>query len=386
MTYCAGIDQLPIEGLAGRRCALLTNAGALAADGSRSLDALIGSGVAITMLFSPEHGLAATVADGVEVSDCRDAATGLPVISLYGQHKDIPPEAFAEFDTMVVDLPDVGVRYYTYPDTLFTVMEACALAKKPVVILDRANPLGSAVEGPCLEDGFRSAVGRFPVPVRHGMTLGEYAMMAMGRFGLAPGLRLGVIRPQFSPGIEAPCFLDFGRAWRNPSPNLRSFEALCCYPGTCLFEGTNLSEGRGTDTPFLLVGAPFIDAKALLDAVKQRNFPGLTLHEASFTPAASKFAGEKCGGIRFEVTNPRECRAFEAAIRVLDAARRLCPEDFLFRSEHFDRLLGSDKYRLGTESMEALLSRAEIQSEQFRREKRYYILQCAEDRRKISLS
>ncbi|MCQ2396528.1 MAG: DUF1343 domain-containing protein [Lentisphaeria bacterium] len=373
MSYLAGIDQLPLACLQGRRCALLTNAGALAADGSRSVDALLRHGIDVSLLFSREHGLAATAADGADVADDVDGATGIPVISLYGQHKEVPEDAFARFDTMVVDLPDVGVRYYTYPDTLFTVMEACAAAGRPVVVLDRANPLGAVVEGPCLEEGFCSAVGRYGVPVRHGMTLGEYAMFAVRKCGLAQGVDLTVVKPVFQPAVAEPLFTDFGRQWRNPSPNLRSFEALCCYPGTCLFEGTNLSEGRGTDTPFMNVGAPFLDSKAVLEAVGRREFDGLALREIAFTPETNKYAGERCGGIFFEVTDVRRCRAFEPALRVLDAVRKLYPNDFSFRAEHFDRLLGSDRYRLGSESLSELLSRAEIQSEEFQQEKIDYI-------------
>lgn len=373
MSYFAGIDQPPLACLHGRRCAFLTNAGALALDGSRSVDALLRHGVEISLLFSPEHGLAATAADGAEVSDGIDCATGIPVVSLYGQHKEVPAEALSCFDTMIVDLPDVGVRYYTYPDTLFTVMESCASAGKPVVILDRANPLGSAVEGPCLEEGFRSVVGRYPVPVRHGLTLGEYALLAVRKYGLAANVDLAVVAAEFRPKAHEAIYPDFGRSWCNPSPNLRSFEALCCYPGTCLFEGTNLSEGRGTPTPFLQIGAPFIDSGAVLDVVGQRTFAGLTLREASFMPCVNKFAGEKCGGIFFEVTDARKCRSFEAALRVLDAVRELYPDNFVFRAEHFDRLLGSDRYRLGRESLAELLVRAETQSEQFQREKTDYI-------------
>lgn len=373
MSYFAGIDLLPLVCLNGRRCAFLTNAGALAADGTRSIETLLKYGVNVSLLFSPEHGLGATAADGAEVSDGVDAATGIQVVSLYGQHKEVPQETLSLFDTMVVDLPDVGVRYYTYPDTLFNVMEACASAGKSVVVLDRANPLGGIVEGPCLEDGFQSVVGRYPVPVRHGMTLGEYAQFAVAKFGLAPGVDLRVVKAQFQPAVDNANFTDFGRPWRNPSPNLRSFEALCCYPGTCLFEGTNLSEGRGTAAPFLQIGAPFVEPAAVLEAVGQRKFEGLKLHETVFTPESNKFAGEKCGGILFEVTDTRKCKSFEAALRVLDAVRRLYPEDFVFRTEHFDRLLGSDRYRLGRESLSELLLRAEIQSAQFQLEKTDYI-------------
>jgi len=365
MKYLSGAERIQADALKGRRCALLTNAGAVTADGTRVVDALQTAGINLTLLFSPEHGLAGTVADGVEVSENRDVASGLPVVSLYGKTKEIPQENLDDFDVMLIDLPDVGVRYYTYPDTVFKVLDSCARAGKGAIILDRANPLGKALEGPLLEDGNQSDVGRFPVPVRHGMTLGEYAKLAIQEFGVAPGIDLTVIPFAFEPACENPLFPDFERPWRNPSPNLRSFEALCCYPGTCLFEGTNLSEGRGTTAPFQLVGAPFVDAQALLKKVGQQEFPGLRLAPAVFTPDANKFTGEACQGIEFHVTDVRQCRSFEAALRVLDAVRDLYPDAFEFRETHFDHLLGSSRYRLGTESLEGLLSRAERECEEF---------------------
>ena len=359
MSYFAGIDQLPLECLAGCRCALLTNAGALDATGRRSVEALRANGVELAVLFSPEHGLEATVADGVAVANQTDALSGLPVVSLYGAKSAIPQEWMAHFDKMVIDLPDVGVRYYTYPNTVFTVLDDCAKAGKPVVLLDRANPLGKALEGPFLEMSHASPVGRFSVPVRHGMTLGEYAQLAVRKFGVAPGVELMVVPPRFDTVIKNPMFPDFGRAWKNPSPNLRSFEALCCYPGTCLFEGTDVSEGRGTAYPFQLIGAPYVNSRELLKNLGGCRFPGLILEEASFIPDTNKYAGQLCNGVFFHVIDHRQCRAFEAAMRILDALWNLYPGRFTFRSEHFDHLLGSSRYRLGCESLEELLDRAE---------------------------
>ena len=366
MNYFAGVDQLPLECLSGRRCAMLTNAGALTADGQRSIDALRANGVELTVLFSPEHGLDATMADGMAVSNQTDAISGLPVVSLYGAQKNIPQDYMGHFELMVIDLPDVGVRYYTYPDTVFTVLEDCAKAGRPVVLLDRANPLGKSLEGPLLEKKQISDVGRFPIPVRHGMTLGEYVRLSVEKFGVAPGVELTVVPPCFSAAFKNPMFPDFGRTWKNPSPNLRSFEALCCYPGTCLFEGTDVSEGRGTAQPFQLIGAPYVNSRRLLQAMGGHCFPGLLLEEASFIPDNNKYAGQLCNGLFFHVVDVRKCRAFEAAMRMVDALWNLYPGQFSFRPEHFDHLLGSNRYRIGCESLEELLDRAEKDCADFR--------------------
>lgn len=365
MSYMAGIDRIGSAGLAGRKCAFLTNSAALSRDGRRAVEAAMDAGVRLVRLLSPEHGLDLQAAEGVHVSSGKDSATGLPVSSLYDGSREVSTGVFEGVDTVLVDLPDVGVRYFTYADALFRMMDACASAGRDLVLLDRANPLGRTLEGPLLEMRHASDVGRFPVPVRHGMTLGEYAILTMERFGVAPGLRFTVVPPLFSMSSADSCFLDFGCAWTAPSPNLNSFEALCCYPGTCLFEGTNLSEGRGTDTPFQLVGAPFVESDAILAALEGRCFPGLELAPATFTPKSGKHAGDMCHGVKFSVMDARKCRAFEAALRVLDAARRLFPE-FSFKAEHFDHLLGSQGFRLGTESLESLLSRAESECATFK--------------------
>ena len=338
-----GIDLIRnhLELFEGKRCAMLTNACATNANGIRSVDAAIACGIRMTTLFSPEHGMNGAADAGAAVDDSRDAATGLPVTSLFGGRSHIPTAMFETFDMMIADMPDVGVRFYTYPATLFDVMEDCAAASCPVVILDRANPLGRKVEGPVLEPAFASIVGRYPVPIRHGMTLGEYAMLAQSRFGLAPNCRLYVIHADFP---QDAMFPDFGLPWRNPSPNLRSFEALCAYPGTCLFEGTNISEGRGTDAPFLIIGAPFINSTQLLESVG--DVIGATLKPCDFTPQSSKFAGQLCHGLRIYVDSFRDFSGFDTGLRILDAIRKLYPRQLTFIPEHFDHLMGSDSYRM----------------------------------------
>ena len=347
-----GIDRLLTEfalqePLRGKRLALLTNNQVRTADGRRGVDALREAGLDLVLLFSPEHGLGGSAEAGAAVDDSRDPVTGLECISLYGSQKDIPNEAFAHFDLLLIDLPDVGVRYYTYPDTAFHALDSCAKAQVPVVLLDRANPLGRTVEGPLIEPQLCSIVGRYPVPVRHGLTLGEYARLAIERFGLAPNVELQVIEPQLPPGDD-PMFPDFGLPWIPPSPNLRSFEALCAYPGTCLFEGTNLSVGRGTETPFLLVGAPWAKPEMVLELFDANAYPGMTFRICQFTPKQDKYGQQRCHGIQIDITDCRACtKSFAAGFALLDAFRKASPDDFQFEHpEHFDRLLGTSQYRL----------------------------------------
>lgn len=360
MKLLNGIDRieaaLPL--LRGRKTALLTHAGAVSVDGRRAVEVLQDAGVELTLLFSPEHGLSGTADAGAAVADDIDSRSGLKCLSLYGSAgQGITPESLEFFEVLAVDLADVGVRWYTYPATLFSALEKCASAGKSALIFDRANPLGNTrLEGPLLDPAFASIVGRYPVPVRHGMTLGSYARFAQRHFGMAAGMTIDVVPPEgIAPEAQFP---QWGREWRNPSPNLRSYEALLLYTGTCLFEGTNLSEGRGTDQPFLRVGAPWMDTDAVLSTLPP--LPGIRIAPEEFTPSASKFAGECCRGLRIIVENPNECRGFEAGIRILDSIRRRHPDqlEFVNGGHHFDRLLGSNDYRLGKEEAEALLERA----------------------------
>ncbi len=365
-SFLPGIHGFSPEMLQGKPCALLTNDAARDARGRRTVDCLREMGGEVTLLLSPEHGLAGTAQAGKGVGDGRDEATGLPVVSLYGSHREIPSNFWEAFYIMVFDLPDVGVRYFTYAHTILRVMEECARRGRPALLLDRPNPLGTDREGPVLAPALRSDVGCACVPVRHGLTLGELLRFAAKERGFLSSLDFQVVPPLRLPSCPpAPLFPDFGMPWHRPSPNLPSFEALCCYPGTCLFEGTNLSEGRGTEAPFQWVGAPFVEGEAVLAALGRQTYPGLRLSPGRFAPRANKHQGCSCGGVRFEVTDPRKCRSFEAALEVLDAVRRLYPDKLIFLPEHFDHLLGSQEYRLGRESCPELLARASRQCREF---------------------
>ena len=332
----------------GRRVGLLTNQGGVDAAGVHEIERLRAAGVNLVALFSPEHGFRGTAEPGAAVVSTVDSATGLPIYSLYGRTSAPTDQMLAGVEVMVVDLPDVGARYYTYPATTVEVMRAAARRGIPVVLLDRPDPIGGAVQGNVLDTAARSFIGALAVPMRHGLTLGEFARLAQADLGLATDLT--VVPAQ---GWRRSQYLDqTGLPFIPPSPNLRSLEALIHYPGLCLFEGTPLSVGRGTDAPFEQVGAPWIDPAAVLAALAPMNLPGVAFSPVRFTPSApgdGKFGDTLVAGIRLRVTDRAAYDPTATAVALLSVLRRLYPAQLRFTA-HFDRLAG------GPELREALLA------------------------------
>jgi uncharacterized protein YbbC (DUF1343 family) len=316
-------------------------------------------GVDLRALFGPEHGIAADAQDLVEVGHSRDRATGLPVYSLYGETRIPTPAMLAEVDAMVYDVQDVGSRYYTFVYTMLHVIEACAREGRRVVVLDRPNPLGGAVvDGNVLDPGFLSFVGLHTLAVRHGMTAGELALMFAGERGLDADLH--VIRMK---GWRRPMhWEDTGLPWVLPSPNMPTVDTAFVYPGGCLVEGTNLSEGRGTTRPLELVGAPWLDGLALARDMEREKIPGAGFRAAAFTPTFQKHANRLCHGVQVHVTDRALFPAFLTYLLLVHHARRQDPAQFAWRDppyeyetvkRPFDILCGTDRIR---EAMEAGVS------------------------------
>jgi len=311
-------------------------------------------GVRLRALFGPEHGVRGDAQYMASVRDERDRRTGVPVYSLYGSRPaSLHPSAaaLAGLDVLVFDAQDVGARYYTYQATMLYCMQAASRAGIPFYVLDRPNPIGgAAVEGPALRPGFESFCGVHDVAVRHGMTVGELALLY--REELSLDLRLAVI----------PCggwkrgmgWSDTGLPWVFPSPNMPTPGTALVYPGMCLLEGTNLSEGRGTTKPFELFGAPWLDADRLAGALCEERLPGVRFRPVRFVPAWDKHAGRRCHGAEIHVIDPKAFRPFRTAMACVAAARsqdpkrfrwRTAPYEFVRNHPAFDLLCGSTRER-----------------------------------------
>jgi len=337
-----GLDVLEGSGFAavkGKRLALLTNPTGVTRDGRTAAQVLLSekakaAGVKLVRLFSPEHGLAAALDE--KVSDTVDPATGLAVVSLYGEKRRPDPKDLEGLDAVVIDLQDAGVRFYTYLTSMGYVMEECAKAKVGVVVLDRPNPLGGeVVEGPPADPDRLSFTAVHTIPVRTGMTIGEVARMLNEERRIGAPLTVVPMK-----GWTRSLWYDeTGLPWVNPSPNLRSVTQATLYPGVALLETTNVSVGRGTDAPFELLGAPWIDAERLARTLNVRNLPGVRFAPVEFTPSSSKYAGERCLGLRMTVTDRSTLRSVALGVEIATALRDLHGADW--KRERFGELLAS---------------------------------------------
>jgi uncharacterized protein YbbC (DUF1343 family) len=327
-----------------RRVGLVTNQSGIDASGVSDVVRLQAAGVRLVALFSPEHGFRGAADPGAAVASSVDSATGLPIYSLYGRTSAPTDEMLTGIDVLLVDLQDAGARYYTYITTTVDVMKAAAGKGIPVVVLDRPDPIGGAVQGNVLEEAHISTVGRLRVPMRHGLTLGEMARLARADLGIGGAL---VVVP-VSGWSRAMALDQTGLPFVPPSPNLRTLESLFHYPGTCLFEGTNLSVGRGSDAPFEQVGAPWLDTTAVLSALRQAGLPGVRARGVAFTPSRpgdGKYADTALVGIRLEVTDREVYDPTVTAVHLLTAIRRRHPTAFGWIPKHFDRLAGTTRLR-----------------------------------------
>jgi uncharacterized protein YbbC (DUF1343 family)/CubicO group peptidase (beta-lactamase class C family) len=324
-----GIDVLEAEHfatLAGKHVGLITNASGRASDGQRTTDLLAHApDVKLVALFSPEHGLEGSAAEGAKVESSRDAATGLPVYSLYGDVQRPSAQMLEGIDTLVFDIQDVGARFYTYITTLGYCLEAAGKKGLEFYVLDRPNPInGAEVDGPVLDPDLHSFIGYFPMPIRHGMTVGELAEMFNRENHL--NAKLHVIKMQDWQRTD--WFDETGQAWINPSPNLRNLTEETLYPGVCLLEGANVSVGRGTDTPFEMVGAPWIDARALAAYLNGKKIQGVRFLPRDFKPLSGIFAGEVCRGAQIVLIDRQALEPTEMGVELLAALWRLSPLNF----------------------------------------------------------
>lgn len=335
-----GLDRLlkePEKYLKGGRIGLVVNQTSLAGDSRHSiLHFRDRPGFNLQKIFAPEHGLYGTDQDMAQIADCVDPVSRAPVQSLYGKNEDSlspDPSQFEDLDCLVFDIQDIGARYYTFIYTMANCMAACRKAGKPIIVCDRPNPVnGVAVEGNRVNENFRSFVGQYPLPNRHGMTVGELAQMFNDHFGI--GCDLTVVPMS---GWERPMWYDqTGLPWVPPSPNMPTLATATVYPGMCLVEGTHLSEGRGTTLPFEQTGAPYIDPGKLSGLLEAEGLAGVFFRPHYFKPTFHKWAGETCGGIQIHVTDRETFEPFLAGIAILRAIYQLYPETFAWRTEPYE--------------------------------------------------
>lgn len=356
-------DDSALAALRGQRVGVCCNHTAVDPNLDHLLDRLAAARVPVKRVFTPEHGLHATAQDMISVGDGEAAPVQTEVVSLYGTDAaSLKPRAelLADLDVVLFDIQDIGARYYTYQATLGYLMEVAATTGTRVVVLDRPNPIdGTSLEGNLVKPGFESFVSAYPLPVRHGMTMGELGVYFRDRLGIAA--QLDVVRCD---GWRREDWFDAtGLPWVYPSPNMPTLETATLYPGMCLIEGTNLSEGRGTTRPFHLVGAPYLDAArftALCRAgATDAGLQGVAFRAATFEPRFQKFAGQVCHGVEITVTDRYALESLLLGLVVLEAALRAAPDDFRWRTETYefvdtpiavDLLCGSSEARVALES------------------------------------
>ena len=360
-----GLEQLaasPPSGLNGRRIGLLCNAASLDSHLVHARQILQECfGPQLQVLFSPQHGLYAEKQDNmVESADGHDPWTHLPVFSLYSRTRIPTREMFDLMDVLFVDLQDVGTRVYTFIYTMSYCLEAARTYGKKVIVLDRPNPIGGTLmEGNCLAPAWRSFVGRYPLPMRHGMTIGELALMFNQAYGI--GCDLEIIPMQG--WHRSMLFGDTGRHWVAPSPNLPNPTAALVYPGQVIWEGTNISEGRGTTQPFELFGAPFIEPHAILDSLGSRLMAGAVLRPVEFEPTAHKWQGRLCRGFQLHVSDPLAFRPYRASLKLLQTILQHYPDQLAWKQPPYeyeyerlaiDLILGDQEIRRRLEAMEPI--------------------------------
>lgn len=362
-----GIDVLERDGfkqLAGLRIGLVTNHTGRNRRGRPTIDVLReAANVKLVALFSPEHGIRGLVDD--KVSDAKDEKTGLPIYSLYGETRRPKPEHLKELDALVFDIQDIGARFYTYISTLGYVMEEAARAKIPVFVLDRPNPIGGIeAQGPVADADKLAFTSYHMIPVRHGMTIGELGRLFNEERKIGCDLRV----VEMERWRRAMWFDGTGQTWINPSPNMRSLTQATLYPGVGLLETTNVSVGRGTDTPFEIVGAPWLDGQKLAAYLNERRLAGVRFVPVRFTPRASVFQGEECGGINLVITDRAQFRPVRTGLEIAVALRRLYAAEW--QVEKYARLLVNadtlERLKRG-ETAETIMLSWQTRLEEFRR-------------------
>ncbi len=340
-TVQTGADQLFDEPyyswIKGKGLGLITNQTGVNSE-LEGLPELLSSheDINLVALFGPEHGIYGEAEAGDDVAERSN------IYNLYGEHQAPTPEMLEGVEVLVYDIQDVGARFYTFISTMYECMKAVSGTGIQFIVLDRPDPIGGIkVEGPVLEEGFESFVGIYPIPNRYGLTSGELAMLLKEETNLVLDLKVVPVKGW----SRKQGFSDYGKEWINPSPNMPGFKPALSFPGFCLVEGTNLSEGRGTTKPFEYFGAPWIDSIALAQKINSIGLPGLKFRPQMFTPSFSKHQGEACGGVQLHITDNETFQPVISALYFIKTVQEMNPDEFSFREDIFDRLCGNSWVR-----------------------------------------
>ncbi len=382
-----GLDRIEefSDLFANKRLGIIANHTSFNSQGVFILDAFRKiKGARIRALFGPEHGFRGNYAAGQKIEG-HSLLDSIPIYSLYGKTRKPTSEMLKEIDVLIFDIQDIGARFYTYIWTMALAMEAAAEHNIPFVVLDRPNPInGVEMEGPVLDTTFASFVGMFPIPVRHGMTVGELAKLFNEEGWLKNGAKARLTVIPVKNWKREQWFDETGLEFIAPSPNMPDLTTATVYPGLCLLEGTNISEGRGTDTPFVQFGAPFIDSSKLLQALEKVQLPGVHFEPVHFTPQNipgkannPKFLGQLCYGLRLVIDDRNAFKPFLTGVRIVQSLHRLFPEHFSWRASHFDRLVGTNHLRVAIEKdqdLTGLFARWQLQINRFKQLRKKYLL------------
>lgn len=374
----SGIDRIQLADakLKGRRVGLMTNPTGVDHRLTSTVD-IVHSRYQLSALYAVEHGIRGSAQAGARVENAVDAQTGVTVYSAFGKNCRFTDEMLDAFDVLLFDIQDVGARFYTYLYSLSYAMEACARKGKSLVVLDRINPVGGKkLTGTVLDPAFRSFVGDYELPTQYALTIGEYALYVKDYLGLDVDLTVVPLS-----GWKREYLLDdTDLPWVAPSPNCPNLETALCYTGNCIFEGSNVSEGRGTTVPFQVIGAPFIDGALLEREMNREKLPGLHFRAVSFCPTFSKHQGEMCQGVQMHVTDRDACDCALGGLVLMETIRRLYPDQFSFikweGSEIYsvDKLLGTDLFRTGKMTARELIAHFDAPRKRFEENTRRFRL------------
>ncbi len=370
----------------GKRVGIVTNHTAYNSHHQYITDVFLGmENVTIRALFGPEHGIRGSAEAGARVQSGSDLLRNIPIYSLYGRTRKPTPEMLQDVDILIFDIQDIGARFYTYVSTMAYAMTAAAEQGIPFVVLDRPNPInGVMVEGNILESEFASFVGLFPIPVRHGMTVGELAKMFNDEGWLQNSVKANLIIIPMKNWRRGMWYDETGLPFIKPSPNIPELASATVYPGTCLLEGTNVSEGRGTSKPFQIFGAPWIDGTKLAEQLNALQLEGVVFQDTSFTPLSisgvashPKYENRMCFGVKIIVTDRNRFQPYHTGIHIVNTIYRMYPDSLKWRTQHFDRLCGTASVRkaiLNGTDMKHLFAAWQRELNDFLKKRQTYLL------------